>query len=142
MDLSAFHYSSPIEIRFADMDAFGHVNNAVHLTYFEIARSRYWREVIQWDWKALGIIIARAEVDYLRQLTVRDHAKVYVRTSRIGQSSFDLEYVLVTIAADGRETPVAKGMTVCVAFNYTSQLPTPIPEAFRNAMQRDMVQGG
>ncbi len=138
MDTTRFNYSTHIEIRFADIDAFGHVNNAVYLTYFEVARSRYWHEVIQWDWKALGVIIARAEVDFIRQLTLRDRIKIYVRTSRIGHTSFDLEYALVSVAKDGAETSVAKGMTVCVAFNYGSQLPSPIPDTLRQAMEKDI----
>ncbi|MGK6352747.1 acyl-CoA thioesterase [Parapedobacter sp. DT-150] len=137
-NLASFNYATPVEIRFADMDAFGHVNNAVYLTYFEVARSHYWREVIQWDWKSVGIIIARAEVDYLRQLTVRDTAKAYVRTSRVGNASFDVVYALVTVAKDGTETLTARGMTVCVAFDYATQKPTGIPTAQRQAMERDL----
>ena len=34
-----------IDVRFADTDAMGHVNNAVYLTYCEMARIRYWSEV-------------------------------------------------------------------------------------------------
>lgn len=139
MSNPAFNFSTNVEIRFADLDAFGHVNNAIYLTYFEIARSKYWRDAIQWDWKKLGIIIARAEVDYIKQLTVRDTAKVYVRTSRVGTSSFDLQYVLVSVADDGSETIVAKGMTVCVAFNYNLQLPSPIPEAQKKAMELEIA---
>lgn len=139
-DASAFRFAASVEIRFADMDAFGHVNNAVYLTYFEHARAQYWREIIQWDWKALGIILARAEVDYVRQLTVRDHAKVYVRTSRVGNSSFDLHYALVSVGAESEETLVAQGMTTCVAFDYQTQKPSPIPEPQRTAMQQDAEQ--
>ncbi len=136
-DVSAFRFATSVEIRFADMDAFGHVNNAVYLTYFEHARAKYWKESVRWDWKALGIILARAEVDYVRQLTVRDQAKVYVRTSRVGNSSFDVQYVLVAVGTDGAETLVAKGITTCVAFDFGTQKPCPIPEPQRSAMMRD-----
>lgn len=137
LKLDTFQYATPIDIRFADMDAFGHVNNAIYLTYFEHARAGYWKEVVQWNWKALGIILARAEIDYIKQLTVRDRAKVYVRTSRVGNSSFDVQYVLVSIQENGEETWVAKGMTTCVAFDYQTQKPTPIPEPQRSAMLSD-----
>ena len=52
-----FKYKTPISIRFADIDAFGHVNNAIYLTYFEMARSAYWNEIIEWDWSSVGIIL-------------------------------------------------------------------------------------
>ncbi|MBC7745311.1 MAG: thioesterase family protein, partial [Flavobacterium sp.] len=56
MSLNSFNYKIPLHVRFADIDLFGHVNNAVYLTYFEIARSSYWSEVIQWNWNEMGII--------------------------------------------------------------------------------------
>ena len=40
-----FAYEHPIEIRFVDTDAFGHVNNAVYLSYFEAARAGYYAAV-------------------------------------------------------------------------------------------------
>jgi acyl-CoA thioester hydrolase len=38
-----FPVAAPIEIRFRDLDGMGHVNNAVYLTYLEVARAHYWR---------------------------------------------------------------------------------------------------
>jgi len=63
--MSIFKHKTPIEIRFADVDAFGHVNNARFLTYIEMARVKYFDEVVEWgyDWSKEGIILARAEVD-------------------------------------------------------------------------------
>ncbi len=40
-----FHYLTPFDVRFRDLDSLGHVNNAVYLTYFEIARIGYWRKL-------------------------------------------------------------------------------------------------
>ena len=40
-----FHFSTPIKIRFRDLDAFGHVNNAVYFTYMEVARTDYFTHV-------------------------------------------------------------------------------------------------
>ncbi|RZL14136.1 MAG: acyl-CoA thioesterase, partial [Pedobacter sp.] len=58
---------------------------------------------------------------------------MYVRTSRIGTSSFDLEYLLVKIK-DGKEVVCSKGKTVCVAFDYQTQSSTPIPESEKSKM--------
>lgn len=132
--LTDFHYKTPIAIRFADIDAFGHVNNAVYLTYFEIARSSYWDEVVQWDWNNMGIIIGRAEINYLKPITLHDHVFAYVRTSRIGNSSFDLEYALVKLS-NGTEELCTTGSTVCVTFDYQQNSPAAIPEAHRIKMQ-------
>ncbi|WP_291399494.1 acyl-CoA thioesterase [Daejeonella sp.] len=128
-----FKYRVKIPIRFADIDAFGHVNNAIYLTYFEIARSSYWDEIIEWNWDELGIIIRRSLVDYLKPIHLNDEIYAYVKTSRIGNSSFDLDYILVKII-DGREEICTSGQTMCVTFDYKSKLSVPISEKQRNKM--------
>ena len=58
---------SKVNIRFSDLDLFGHVNNAVYLTYYEEARVSYFDEVVgyDYDWSKEGVILARIEVDFL-----------------------------------------------------------------------------
>ena len=129
-----FKYKTLIPIRFADIDAFGHVNNAIYLTYFEIARSTYWDEVIEWDWNEVGIIIRRSVVDYLKPIILTDEIYTYVKTSRIGTSSFDLDYIIVKIV-DGMEEVCTTGQTLCVTFDYKTNKPAPIPVFQRHKME-------
>jgi acyl-CoA thioester hydrolase len=121
-----FKYKTPIPIRFSDMDMFGHANNAIFLTYFEQARSNYWNEVIHWDWDAMGIIIAKAEVEYLIPVLLTDELYAYVKTSRIGNSSWDIEYRLVA-QQNGQQIIKAKGKTIQVSFDYKLNHSAPIP---------------
>ena len=132
--LTDFHYKTPIAVRFADIDAFGHVNNAIYLTYFEIARSSYWSEVVHWDWNKMGIIIGKADVEYLKPIALNDQVFAYVRSSRIGNSSFDLQYVLVR-SMNGIEEICTTGTTVCISFDYNLSSSSPIPEEYRIKMQ-------
>ena len=127
-NLNDFHYKTTLQIRFADIDSFGHVNNAIYLTYFEIARSSYWTEIVQWDWETMGIIIGRAEINFIKPINLNDQVLAYVRTSRIGNSSFDLEYVLVKVN-NGVEEVCTTGSTVCIAFDYSLNQSSAIPEA-------------
>ncbi len=133
--IKSFKYKIEIPIRFSDMDMFGHANNAVYLTYFEQARSNYWRDVIKWDWKATGIIVAKAQVDYVRPIILDEKIFAYVKTSRLGNSSWDIEYVLVCEKADGTLSLRTMGKTVQVAINYETNKPTPIPEKERDLMK-------
>ena len=132
-NLNDFHYKTTLPIRFADIDSFGHVNNAIYLTYFEIARSSYWTEVVQWDWETMGIIIGRAEINFIKPINLNDQVLAYVRTSRIGNSSFDLEYVLVKVN-NGVEEICTTGSTVCIAFDYSQNQSSAIPEAHKLKM--------
>lgn len=133
--IKQFKYKTEIPIRFSDMDMFGHANNAVYLTYFEQARSNYWTEIIKWDWKKTGIIVAKAEVDYVKPILYSEKIFAYVKTSRLGNSSWDIEYVLVCSSEDGTETLRTKGKTVQVAIDYQSNKPTPIPKSERDLMK-------
>jgi acyl-CoA thioester hydrolase len=132
-NLSEYKYKTPIHIRFSDMDAYGHVNNAVYLTYFEIARGNYWRNVVKWDWNKTGIILGRSEVNYLKPITLDDKIECYVRTTRIGNSSFDVMYILVKITENGPEI-CTTGKTVCISYDYQANKSVKIPEPERQRM--------
>ena len=124
--IEGYHYKTSIPIRFADIDAFGHVNNAIYLTYFEIARTVYWKEIIQWDWKSIGIIVRRSEINYVKPIVLTDEIYAYVRTSRIGVSSFDVDYIIVK-KVNGREEICTTGQTQCVTYDYITNKSAPIP---------------
>lgn len=131
--LDSFKYKTNIETRFADFDMMGHVNNAVYFTYMEIARTKYWSHAVKWDWKKTGVIIAQASLEYKLPVFLEDKISIYVRTSRMGNSSFDLEYLIVKMK-DGKEVVCSKGKTVCVAFDYQSKSSTLIPQDEKNKM--------
>ncbi|MFD0941156.1 acyl-CoA thioesterase [Pedobacter boryungensis] len=129
----SFKYKTTIEMRFADLDMMGHVNNAVYFTYMEIGRTKYWNHAIKWDWQTTGVIIGQASIDYLAPLFLGDKITMQVRTSRIGTTSFDLEY-LISKEINGKEIICSRGKTVCVAFDYNSKKPVAIPDKERNKM--------
>lgn len=122
--MEGFPVSVPIQVRFRDLDALGHVNNAVYLTYLEVARAAYFSRLRQ-DWLEKGhFILARAEVDFKRPIHLEDQVEVGVRVVRLGRSSFDMEYLVL---ANGEEA--ARGKTVQVWLE--GGRPAPLPEAIR-----------
>lgn len=131
--VDTFKYKTNIEMRFADLDMMGHVNNAVYFTYMEIGRTKYWKHAINWDWKTTGVVIGQASIDYIAPIFLEDKVSMYVRTSRIGNTSFDLEYLIVK-NVNGKEVTCSKGKTICVAYNYNSKTPSTIPDKERNKM--------
>ncbi|TBH21172.1 acyl-CoA thioesterase [Thermus thermamylovorans] len=126
--MEGFPVSVPVQVRFRDLDALGHVNNAVYLTYFEVARSAYFAR-LEPDWVAQGhFLLARAEVDFRRPVHLEDRVEVGVRVVRLGRSSFDMEYLLL---ANGEEA--ARGRTVQVWLE--GGRPAPLPEAMRRRIE-------
>lgn len=131
--IQPFKYKTKIDLRFNDFDLLGHVNNATYLTYFEIGRTKYWQQAINWNWKKTGIIIGSASIEYKQPIFPEDTIYIYIRTSRIGIKSFDLEYLIVK-EINNKEIICSTGKTSCIAFDYTSNKSVSIPEIERSKM--------
>lgn len=131
-----FRHHTHIDIRFADMDAMGHVNNAVYLTYMETARLRYARDLMLWDGspRVIAPILARVTVDYKLPLHLNDEAvDVFTRCSRLGNRSYEFEH-LIQRTKDGVAEVVAVGQIVIVVYNYQIGQSVPIPDEWRQKM--------
>ena len=130
IDLSLFRHSHPIEVRFGDCDSMRHVNNAKYFTYFETSRIIYMRDVVE-KYRAEGgpdMILARTECDFKTPLKFGDMAMVHCRVVRLGNSSFDFEYVLVR---EGDQAISAVAKSVQVVYDYDVEKPVPIPDDWR-----------
>ena len=111
-----FNFSTAIKIRFGETDAFGHVNNVSYFTYFEQARLDYLEHlglIERFLNHSSGhvLVTANLECHYLSQLHYGQKIDLFVRTVKIGNSSFELEYAVQeknsgSIAAVGRGTIV------------------------------------
>ncbi len=124
-----FRHATGLQVRWGDMDALGHVNNAVYLTYLEQARITYTRDLNIWEGNTsdLGMIMARVVLDYKLPLTSVDAITVYTRVSRLGTKSYDMEQMIIR----QDETVVAVATITIVVFDYTTQQSVPIPAAWR-----------
>jgi acyl-CoA thioester hydrolase len=128
-----FRFKMKLDIRWSDMDEMRHVNNAVYLTYFEQARVYYFHEACQWDWKAIGAILANAHVDYLKPVVFPNPTYVYVRTSRLGTKSFEVKYLITSIVNDVEELTTT-GFTTMVMFDYKKNESVPMPDSLRQRL--------
>jgi acyl-CoA thioester hydrolase len=129
----AWAYRHRLAVRFRDCDAMGHVNHAVYFTYLEQCRLMFWREVTGAASPHTRVIIARAECDYRAPAHFGDELEVRVRVGAIGRSSFRLDYEIVG-APSGVQ--LATGMTVMVAYDYTTARSMPLPDETRALLQR------
>jgi acyl-CoA thioester hydrolase len=131
-----FKHRTPVEIRFVDMDSFGHVNNANYLSYLEQARVKYFDDIMGWkyDWNRQGIILARAELNYIEPVLFRDNISIMTHCSRIGSKSFDLDYLVIK-QAEEEVSILAEGKTVMVAFDYEAGQSITVPEKWIDAIK-------
>jgi acyl-CoA thioester hydrolase len=125
----AIRHKTSIQIRFKDVDAMGHVNNANHLTYFEYARIRFFDELIgeEIDWQQEGMILAQQQVSYKKPIFLKDAITVITWFVKSGTTSFELAYEIVRTEKDGSETLCATGSSVQVCYNYKQQKSIPVP---------------
>jgi acyl-CoA thioester hydrolase len=113
----------PVVTRYTDYDTKGHVNNAVFLTYFEIARERAWIEGLRGP-EDFPFILAEASVQYRSQARLGDPLEIEITTTEVRTKAWVWSYV-VRDARDGRV--VAEGRTVQVAYDYEERKTIPIP---------------
>jgi acyl-CoA thioester hydrolase len=113
-------------VRFRDVDAMGHVNNAVFLTYIEEARIAY---LLPFGAEVGHMILARVEIDFRAPLRAGDEIRIGVRPAGVGTKSFELEYEVRSAAA-----LAAEAKTVIVSFDYESGRSVEVPQAWREAL--------
>lgn len=107
-----------VRVEWRDLDAAGHVNHAVYLTYMESARTAAYFALVRGKRASdLDIILARAVVDYRSAATMHDELVVEVRPGRVGESSFTLLY---TIREKKTGRVVVEGETVQVCYDYAA----------------------
>ena len=126
---SRFRFILPVEVRFSDLDALAHVNNAVFLTYMESARIAYWMKVTgRSDLRTLDIILARTEIDYRAPVGYGESLEVGVRCASLRRSSFVLEFAVWERSS---ARLVAEARKVLVHYNYAAQQSRPLPPEMR-----------
>ena len=122
-----FVHHSPL--RWSDMDAYGHVNNARFLTLYEEARvALFFTAAKQIGLKSFsdGIVITRDEVVYLRPVDNGDPVRIELWVEEIRPSRFTVVYELLDA-----DVVASRARSVCVPFNLDQQFPRRLTEGER-----------
>jgi acyl-CoA thioester hydrolase len=124
-------FSTPVQIRFSDIDGYLHVNNGIYFNYFEHSRAVFLHETCDWDVLNIGSVVGRIEIDYLRPIHLQDQVEALVRCTRVGTSSFDLEQFLVGTDSKGEAQVYSRCKCTMIAVDMSSMRPVPVPEEYR-----------
>jgi acyl-CoA thioester hydrolase len=126
-------HEKEIEIRWRDVDAYGHVNNAVFLTYLEEARDEWLERALGAEGDAWDYVLARVEVDFRRELTLEDDRVVSrCELASLGSSSVRTREELLTLGGE----LAAEAQAVLVARDRESRRSRPLSEPERAALER------
>jgi acyl-CoA thioester hydrolase len=127
-----FAFRTRLEVRFADTDAMGHVNNAAYLTYVEAARIAWWTattgETLEREpGRAEGLILAEAELAFRAPLFFGETVTIETRATRIGRTSLGVDHRLTAARADGPSRLIATCRSVIVRYDYEAERPVAWP---------------
>ncbi len=111
----------------------GHINNAVYITYLEIARQEYWLAMDgDPDYRRVPFILARVECDFRSEALMSEMLEIGIRLDAIGTKSFSFVYQ-IRESASGRL--VVEARTVQVCYDYAAKHSIPVPDALRRAVE-------
>ena len=116
-----------LQTRWRDLDAFGHVNNAVFATYIENARGMLFKKWnLPFDGTGQSLIVASITINYYQQLKHPTDIVIGQKISRIGNSSFDVESALFN--ENDQLRPIATSKVIVVCFDFEQQKSVPVFE--------------
>ena len=130
MKSTNFPVKIKINMSWGEMDAFGHLNNMYYFRYFENARIAYFEKMGFMELKEkekVGPILAHTSCQYLKPLTYPDTLEVGARVKSIGNSSFVMEYQIIS----KKIGLAATGEGVIVTVNYETGEKTALPEKLK-----------
>ncbi len=135
-DLSLFSHKIDFKVRFSDLDAMGHVNNAKYLTYLEEARIEYLNNLLSLNKDNLKYqaVIAKIDINYIKQIRLGDKLEIYSRIYNLGTKSFDFE-ILIVINNDGKKEIASSSLSKMVGFDYQSNKTIILPDYFRETVK-------
>ena len=129
--IDEFRHRTRLEVRFRDIDAFRHVNNAAFFTYIEEARIRYLCDLLEIEAvERLPMILAAVQIDFKSPILYGQEVEIGTRVNWVGNTSFSMSHHLT---ASPQARVVAEAATILVAYQYETEAPMPVPDAWRTA---------
>ncbi|NHN40197.1 acyl-CoA thioesterase [Halorubellus sp. JP-L1] len=122
-------YAVEVDVRYQDVDALGHVNNAIYATYLEEARVEYLQDVL--GDVEIEAVIANLEIDFLRPVTMDDdHVTVHIAVADLGTKSITFEYEVYAT-----DELAATASTVQVAYDRESREAVELPDRYHERVR-------
>lgn len=127
-------FRTTIEVRWRDLDAFNHVNNATYLTYLEQARLD-WLQHLSGSWlgEHSAPVMAACQLDYRAPINWPARVQVELSCKRLGNRSMTLAHRIVD--ADAQDKVYCDGNVTLVWIDPATGTSVPLPDGVREAAQ-------
>ncbi len=129
-----FYFFEAVTLRWADNDAYGHINNAHYYSFFDTAVDAF---LLHYNLRphVAGVyqtLVVASECRYFSQVSAPGTIQVGVRPGRLGRSSITYEVAVFTADSD---LAAAQGLFVHVCVDRNTQRPVSLPDIFRQAVE-------
>lgn len=131
-DEMKFRHVMPIQIRFSDVDLYGHMNNNAYFSLYDLAKTSYFRDVFGFEeWNKFALVVANINADFLAPVFFSDELIIETTVAHIGNKSITLVQRAVNKA-----TGVLKCQcrTVLVGYDVATKEPVALPKAYKEAI--------
>lgn len=132
--LTGFPIVAQLPVQWGEMDAYGHLNNAVFFRFFESARILFLEEcgfLASYDEDKVGAILHSTSCRFRRPLYYPDTALVGTRAGEVLKDRFSMDYRVVSSAHD---EVAAEGTSIVVSFDYQARKKVPLPKRVREGI--------
>lgn len=132
MEISEYKHRIPLQIRFNDVDLFGHINNSVYVQFFDMGKLAYFKQFMggNFEHEPSVPVVADIHCVFHAPSYIDDKLSVLTAITSIGESSMVLEQVIV----DGKGNAKCSAKTVMVNVNARTHQPTPVTEGWRSTL--------
>ena len=128
-----FKHQMSVQIRFSDIDMLGHVNNAVYMNYFDMAKTKYFQAVHNAkDWSRMDVVVANVSVDFLSPVFFNEIIIVKTKITRLGNKSFDM-IQQIELADSGEVKTISR--SVMVGFDISTNSSKPLTECWKEQVR-------
>ncbi len=131
-----FNHSTPVQIRFNDIDIAGHVNNAVYQYYYDYGKLNYldtvFKDLIEWD--KFGFVLLNINIDYISPIYIHDKIIVETRIEQINNKSIVIKQIIREHNSKNDTGIKSVATSIMVAYNFIKKESFEIPEKWKNAV--------
>ena len=131
-DSAQFRFTRTLPVRFRDLDPMGHAHHSLPLIYIEEVRAAYWREVVGRNGlDEIDYVLGQVTLRYRQRILFPATLTIALRVSRVGRSSFVMEYEI----RDEADTLLVTAETVQIMYDYEAGRSKPMPEDIRRRIR-------
>lgn len=127
-----YRHVMPVQIRFSDVDQYGHMNNSSYFSIYDLAKTAYMRDVFgDKEWDNLGIVVANINADFLAPVFFSDDLYIETSVIHLGHKSFTLLQRAVNKASGVLK---CQCRTVMVGYDVATKEPVELPDSFKQTI--------